>query len=92
MNEIVEKLVTQQLQQVDAKIWFFFEPYLRDSGIKGEITKGKVKWRGIRLKTMHERCAYKLQLNQRGVDISPVLTIKLPCFDALEIRLSAKTD
>jgi len=41
MSEITSKIV----KQTDEKLWEYFEPYLREAGIKGEITKGKLKWR-----------------------------------------------
>jgi hypothetical protein len=57
------------------KLWEYFVPYLRQSGIKGQITRGKLKWRGIKLKVENNLDGCRYQLNQRGVDISPVFTI-----------------
>jgi hypothetical protein len=76
MSEITSKIV----KQTDEKLWEYFEPYLREAGIKGEITKGKIKWWGIKLKVQNDLESCKYQLCQRGVDISPVFTFKFPSF------------
>lgn len=39
--------------------------------IKGEITKGKIKWRGMKLVC----CELNSWIEQRGVRVSPILTI-----------------
>jgi hypothetical protein len=74
MSDITSKFV----KQTDEKLREYFEPYLREAGIKGEITKGKIKWRGIKLKVQNDLGSCKYQLCQRGVDISPVLNFKFP--------------
>jgi hypothetical protein len=74
MSEITSKIV----KQTDEKLWQYFEPYLREAGIKGEITNGKIKWRGIKLKVQNDLGTCKYQLSQRGVDISPVFTFEFP--------------
>lgn len=71
-----EKEAEKMMKQADDKLWSFFEPYLREAGIKGKITKGKIKWRGIKLKVQHDLDSSKYQLSKRGVDISPVFTIE----------------
>jgi len=52
-------------------------PYLRAAGIKGEITKGKIKWRGVKLKVKCNGMREEYQLCQRGVDISPIIAFDL---------------
>lgn len=76
MQSLMSDITSKMMKQADEKLWSFFEPYLREAGIKGEITKGKIKWRGIKLKVQNDLGKCKYQLNQRGVDISPVLTIE----------------
>jgi hypothetical protein len=46
--------------------------------IKGEITKGKIKWRGLRL--VHKNTYGKIEtwVEQRGVKISPSFIITCP--------------
>jgi hypothetical protein len=39
--------------------------------IKGEITKGKVRWRGIRIVQYNDGFKYTKWLEQRGKQISP---------------------
>lgn len=75
MQSLMSYIMSRQIEQMNEELWDFFEPYLRKAGINGEITKGKIKWRGIRLKVKHELGECKYQLNQRGVDISPVFTV-----------------
>jgi hypothetical protein len=66
------------VQQVNKALSNFFEPYFRKAGIKGDITKGKIKWRGIKMKVETNLYSTKYQLCQRGVDISPVFVIETP--------------
>lgn len=75
MQSLISDITSKMIKQADEKLWCYFELYLRDAGIKGEITKGKIKWRGIKLKVQNDFGSIKYQLNQRGVDISPVFTI-----------------
>ena len=76
MQSLMSDITSKMVKQTDEKLWSFFEPYLREAGIKGEITKGKIKWRGIKLKVQNDLGSSKYQLNQRGVDISPVFTVE----------------
>ena len=76
MQSLMSDVTSKMMKQADEKLWAFFEPYLREAGIKGEITKGKVKWRGIKLKVQIDLGSIKYQLSQRGVDISPVFTVE----------------
>jgi len=74
--EKMQSLMSEIFKQTDEKLREYFEPYLREAGIKGEITKGKIKWRGIKLKVQNDLGSCKYQLCQRGVDISPVFTFE----------------
>lgn len=76
MKSLMSDITSKMMKQADEKLWSFFEPYLREAGIKGEITKDKIKWRGIKLKVKNDLSSSKYQLNQRGVDISPVFTVE----------------
>ena len=44
--------------------------------IKGEITRGKVKWRGIRLCHRNNMFCHEKWLEQRGKQISPLIRIE----------------
>jgi hypothetical protein len=78
MQSLMAEITSKIVKQTDEKLWEYFEPYLREAGIKGEITKGKIKWRGIKLKVQNDLESCKYQLCQRGVDISPVFTFEFP--------------
>jgi hypothetical protein len=75
INSIQQTIIKQQTELIDTKLNDFFNPYFRKAGIKGEITKGKIKWRGIKMKVRNNLNSIDYQLSQRGVDISPVFTI-----------------
>lgn len=55
-----------------------FEYALRNVAIppiKGEITKGKPKWRGIRIVQRRQQLLYETWLEQRGVRISAIFQL-----------------
>ena len=57
----------------------YFEKYIRENAtpkIKGEITKGKLKWRGIKLCVFNGHYEGTMKwVTQRGNQISPKLII-----------------
>ena len=75
IEEIQNEIIKRQVEYIDKQLMDFFTPYLRSAGIKGEITKGKIKWRGIKMKVEYQSDRQRYQLNQRGVDISPIFEI-----------------
>jgi hypothetical protein len=75
LEDLQNKIVNQIIEDTDKKLQEFFTPYFRQAGIKGEITKGKINWRGIKMRVKHEFGKSSYQLNQRGIDISPVFEI-----------------
>jgi hypothetical protein len=78
ISEIQSKVVDQMMKSINKDLKEFFEPYFRSAGIKGEITKGKIKWRGLK---MHSRASFEFteyQLFKRGVAISPTIRINYP--------------
>ena len=74
-EQIQNEIIKFQVESIDKQLSIFFTTYFRSLGIKGEITKGKIKWRGIKLKVNYELGKQQYQLNQRGVDVSPILEI-----------------
>lgn len=59
------------------------EEFLRiwpDPVIEGEITKGKITWRGLRLAVRRNNHIEQCWLEQRGKKISPVITTKITPF------------
>ena len=76
LENIQNEIINQFIKKTDEKLMEFITPYLRIAGIKGEVTKGKIKWRGIKMKVHSDINSTKYQLNQRGIDISPIFEIK----------------
>jgi len=86
-NTIIQNLV-RDIQKKESEI---FETALRvfaEPQIKGEITKGKLKWRGIKIIQHNEGMKITKWMEQRGVCISPKIIhepqiqMKLPIFQA----------
>ena len=75
IENIQNEIINQFIKKTDEKLMEFITPYLRIAGIQGEITKGKIKWRGIKMKVHSDINSTKYQLNQRGIDISPIFEI-----------------
>jgi len=55
----------------------FFEPQLRELGVKGDLTAGKLKWRGIKMHVYQKYNGIRYQLYQRGIAIGKSLDIDL---------------
>lgn len=59
------------------------EEFLRiypDPVITGEITEGKIIWRGLRLAVRRNNHIEQCWLEQRGEKISPIITTKIASF------------
>lgn len=69
--EMENNLTAYMVKKTEKALFEFFEPYLRKTGIKGEITKGKTKWRGIKIHVKNDIYSSVYQLVQRGKTISP---------------------
>lgn len=70
LDNIVKEFIRLQLKQEDD----IFISALRTMAvppIKGEITKGKIQWRGIRIIQYNDGFKYTKWLEQRGKQISP---------------------
>jgi hypothetical protein len=76
--ELQEKIFDIFDKQISREQSEIFEDVLRNSAlppIKGEITKGKIKWRGIKLMTYYTSNGFVKWVEQRGVIISPKITL-----------------
>lgn len=76
MDEIVSDII-RDLSSKQDKI---FEEYIRllaTPKIKGEITKGKLKWRGIKMCTYNGLGKTETWIEQRGVQISPKVSFNV---------------
>lgn len=70
LNATVKSVLEEQLKKEDE----IFEVSLRTNAtppIKGTITKGKLKWRGISLIHQQTVAGFEKWVSQRGVRISP---------------------
>jgi hypothetical protein len=77
-DEIISSLVKRESD--------ILESFLRDNAvpkIKGKLTKGKLKWRGISLHQLNKgfNKPIERQLFQRGKPISPLIVITFPSFN-----------
>ena len=70
LDNIVNEFIQEQLKRED-EIFTSALRKLAEPPIKGEITKGKVRWRGIRIVQHNDGFKYTKWLEQRGKQISP---------------------
>jgi len=75
MQDLINLITKQYLEFTDKTISEFFEPYYRSLGIKGKITNGKTKWRGLRMHIENNFDSTTYQLFQRGIPVSGKLEI-----------------
>lgn len=69
--EVIKKIQKQQEAVIEKALRTFADP-----PIKGEITKGKIKWRGIKLIVVRNFMKEWRWLEQRGKQISPKMLIE----------------
>jgi hypothetical protein len=74
--ELIEQILKGYVEFTDEKLSEFFEPYYRSLGIKGKITKGKTRWRGLKMHIHENENKTTYQLFQRGIAITPILEIE----------------
>ena len=75
LGDLQDQIIKQIIEDTDKKLQEFFTPYFHQAGIKGEITKGKISWRGIKMLVNNKLTETTYQLIQRGKPISPKYTI-----------------
>ena len=67
-------IITSVIKQEE----IFFKRYIEEFAnppIKGEITKGKIRWRGIKIVQVNNGFQIIKWLEQRGKEISPKIVI-----------------
>ena len=71
----INKIVQHQTKEIDDLLQTYARNF-SNPPIKGEITTGKVKWRGLKMcvKNNHD-FSKEYWIEQRGVKISPVITV-----------------
>jgi hypothetical protein len=72
LDNIVNKFIQEQLKK-EEEIFTSALRIMAEPPIKGDITKGKVRWRGIRIVQHNDGFKYKKWLEQRGKQISPTI-------------------
>jgi hypothetical protein len=66
----------QELQKKEEEIFTTALRTMAEPPIKGEITKGKIRWRGIRIVQQNDGFKYTKWLEQRGKQISPKIVFE----------------
>lgn len=78
-NDLTSNIMDLFVKQVKSEQDKAFEYALRNVAvptIKGDITKGKIKWRGIRIVQKNKPFMYETWLEQRGVRISAIIQVE----------------
>ena len=70
ITDVISRFISEQ-QKKEEEIFTSALKIMAEPPIKGEITKGKVKWRGIRIVQYNDDFKYTKWLEQRGKQISP---------------------
>lgn len=68
--DVISRFISEQ-QKKEEDIFTSALRIMAEPPIKGEITKGKVRWRGIRIVQYNDGFEYTKWLEQRGKQISP---------------------
>ncbi len=68
-QRLMKQMVAEHDKILEASLRIYAEP-----PIKGEITKGKLTWRGIRLITQRDGLSTYQWIEQRGKQISPTIS------------------
>jgi len=66
----------QEQQKKEEEIFTTALRTMAEPPIKGEITKGKIRWRGIRIVQQNNGFKYTKWLEQRGKQISPKIVFE----------------
>jgi len=72
---VVSRFIQEQ-QKKEEEIFTTSLRTMAEPTIKGEITKGKIRWRGIRIVQQNDGFKYTKWLEQRGKQISPKIVFE----------------
>lgn len=70
IGAVISRFIQEQ-QKKEEEIFTMALMTMAEPPIKGEITRGKLKWRGIRIVQQNDGFKYTKWLEQRGKQISP---------------------
>jgi hypothetical protein len=85
MQELTETIIKSFVEKTD-KIFITAVRTMARPPVRGQITKGKLKWRGIELHINNEGLKTTEQLFQRGIPISPIVSLNFPYNQILEMK------
>ena len=72
---VISRFIQEQ-QKKEEEIFTIALRTMAEPPIKGEITRGKLKWRGIRIVQCNDGLKYTKWLEQRGKQISPKIVFE----------------
>ena len=75
IGDVINSFIHEQ-QKKEEEIFTTALRTMAEPPIKGEITKGKVRWRGIRIVQQNDGFKYTKWLEQRGRQISPKIVFE----------------
>lgn len=75
IGAVISRFIQEQ-QKKDEEIFTIALRTMAEPPIKGEITRGKVRWRGIRIVQYNDGFKYTKWLEQRGKQISPKIVFE----------------
>ena len=75
IGAVISRLIQEQ-QKKEEEIFTAALRIMAEPPIKGEITKGKIRWRGIRIVQYNDGFKYTKWLEQRGKQISPTIVFE----------------
>ena len=75
ISDVISRFISEQ-QKKEEEIFTYALRTMAEPPIKGEITKGKVRWRGIRIVQQNDGFKYTKWLEQRGKQISPKIVFE----------------
>ena len=75
ITDVISHFIQEQ-QKREEEIFTSALRIMAEPPIKGEITKGKIRWRGIRIVQYNDGLKYTKWLEQRGKQISPKIVFE----------------
>lgn len=73
--DFISRFISEQ-QKKEEEIFISALRIMAEPPVKGKITKGKVRWRGIRIVQHNDGFKYTKWLEQRGKQISPKIVFE----------------
>jgi len=87
IDDIISRFISEQ-QKKEEEIFTTAMRIMAEPPIKGEITKGKVRWRGIKIVQYNDGFTYTKWLEQRGKQISPKIVFTGTIGNVLSVKIT----